>query len=45
MHRLPLISAFIDPFDLLFWLSPLSRRRPAARTDAGPERYGARRQR
>ncbi len=28
MHRLPLISAFIDPFDLLFWLSPPARRRP-----------------
>jgi hypothetical protein len=34
MHRLPLISAFLDPFDLLFWLSPLSRRRPPDRQDA-----------
>lgn len=37
MHRLPLISAFVDPFDLLYWLSPLPRRRPPCRRDA-PER-------
>jgi hypothetical protein len=44
MHRLPLISAFVDPFDLLFWLSPLSRHRPSRGQDA-PEYYRNRSQR
>jgi len=39
MHRLPLISAFVDPFDLLHWLSPMPRRRPPRQgSDAGPAR-------
>jgi hypothetical protein len=44
MQRFPLIAVFIDPFDLLYWLSPHPRYRPERRTDgSGPERHGDRR--
>jgi hypothetical protein len=45
MTRLPLISAFVDPFDLLYWISPAAQRRPSPRHygDAGPQRLGERR--
>jgi hypothetical protein len=43
MNHLPLISAFIDPFDLLRWLSPAFRRAPLQDDGANPRVSATRR--